>query len=438
MDYSHPKGERIKVAISRQKATDREMRRGALFWNPGGPGGSGLKTRDGKSAPKEQFKNSGLNTVYDLIGFDPRGIGESTPLHCEKVEELPPIVSRPTDADFEVFAAWGKKSEDACDKVDGQKRRFFNTRNTARDMDIMRAALNEKKINYVGYSYGTYLGAVYGSMFAAHLDRSVLDSSMHPDLTGRPYMISKAKGVRRNVEVWASWVAERDKTFGLGTTRGEVMETVETVSAQLAQDPVGFWTQSMFDLGMGDSQHWSTWIELAERVAALRDGEDPGIDLTADAAASKQRELTEEAKYTILSEGDWPSDLDTYREDVRNNRDRYPYGLGINDFMPHPPAFRSFTPPEKPTDIQRDGYPRGLVVQAERDVNTPYEGGVAMADRLDHILLTVQDGQHGQYLDQGNACVDQQVAAYLLRGILPSGPVTCAGGDSPPDVPTDA
>ncbi len=225
LDYSHPEGERIRVAISRQKATDRDKRRGALFWNPGGPGGSGLKTHDGQSAPKKQFENSGLNTVYDLIGFDPRGIGESTPLRCEEVD-LPPVVSRPTDADFDVFATWGKESEEACDKVDGQKRRFFNT--------------------------------VYGSMFAPHLDRSILDSSVDPDRTGRPYMISKSKAERRNVEVWASWAAEHDKIFGLGTSRSKVMETVEAVSDQLAQAPVGSWDQTMFDLFMRDSQHWST------------------------------------------------------------------------------------------------------------------------------------------------------------------------------------
>ncbi len=167
----------------------------------------------------------------------------------------------------------------------------------------------------------------------------------------------------------------------------------------------------------------------------MRDGEDPGKAPAADVVASRQRELVENSRDTILSEGDWLSDLKTYREDVRNNRDRYPYGFGMMDFMPFPSAFRSFTPPEKPTDIKRNGHPRGLVVQATRDIQTPYEGGAAMAERLDNILLTVEDGHHGQYLDQGNACVDQKATDYLLQGNLPSSPVTCTGGETPPDVP---
>ncbi|GCD97911.1 tripeptidyl aminopeptidase [Embleya hyalina] len=211
LDYSHPSGERISVAISRQKAADSKARRGVLFYNPGGPGGSGLTNQYGRSAPKEQFKGTPLNAVYDLIGFDPRGIGQSTPLRCEDLD-LPDIKSRPSDKDFDQFATWAKELEKSCDKLDGQRRKHFNTRNTARDMNVIRAVLGERRINYVGYSYGTYLGAVYGSLFPSRLDRSVLDSSVHPDKTGHAYMTSKAEAARRFVEEWA-------QTTGAWTSR---------------------------------------------------------------------------------------------------------------------------------------------------------------------------------------------------------------------------
>ncbi len=161
---------------------------------------------------------------------------KSAPLRCENFD-LPNITSRPSDKDFDHFATWAEEFEKSCDKHDGQRRKHFNTPNTARDMNVVRVALGERRINYVGYSYGTYPGTVYGSLFPSRLDRSVLDSSVHPDETGYAHMTSKAEAARRFVEEWAGWAAERDKTFGLGSSVSEVMATVETVSSRLARIP---------------------------------------------------------------------------------------------------------------------------------------------------------------------------------------------------------
>ncbi|MFE7116491.1 alpha/beta hydrolase [Streptomyces sp. NPDC057654] len=432
LDYSHPDGERISVAISRQKATDSKARRGVLFYNPGGPGGSGLTDWYGKSAPKEQFKNTPLNASYDLIGFDPRGVGKSAPLRCAKLD-LPDITSRPTGKDFDHFAAWAKEFEKSCDELDGQRRKYFNTRNTARDMNVIRAALGERRINYVGYSYGTYLGAVYGSLFASRLDRSVLDSSMHPDKTGYAYMTWKAEAARRFVEEWAGWAAERDKTFGLGASVSEVMATVEAVSSRLAGHPAGGWDRNTFDAFLGfDAEDVAKWQELGERVAGLKSAGSGErfrkVPPVPKAAAG--REVVEDATYTILAEGEWPQDIETYREQVRKNRDRLPYGFGPMGSLPLPPAFRSFTPPEAPTDIERDGYPRGMVIQAKRDSQTPYEGGVAMAQRLGDVLVSVDDHKHTQYASSNNRCVDEPVTEYLMQGALPSKPVNCPAAET--------
>ncbi|MEU4027601.1 alpha/beta fold hydrolase [Streptomyces anulatus] len=427
LDYSRPSGERISVAISRQKATDSKARRGVLFYNPGGPGGSGLTNRYGKSAPKEQFKHTPLNAAYDLIGFDPRGIGKSAPLRCENFD-LPNITSRPSDKDFDHFATWAEEFEKSCDKHDGQRRKHFNTPNTARDMNVIRAALDERRINYVGYSYGTYLGTVYGSLFPSRLDRSVLDSSVHPDETGYAHMTSKAEAARGFVEEWAGWAAERDNTFRLGPSVSEVMETVEAVSSRLAENPVDGWDRNTFDAFLGfDAEDVAKWQEMAERVAGLKPAGN-GLRIRTVPPAPKAaaaREVIEAATYTILAEGEWPQDIETYREQVRANRDRLPYGFGPMGSLPMPPAFRSFTPPEALTDIERDGYPRGIVVQAKRDSQTPYAGGVAMAKRLGNVLISVDDHQHAQYASRNNRCVDEPVTEYLMQGTLPSKPVSC-------------
>jgi pimeloyl-ACP methyl ester carboxylesterase len=446
LDYAHPDGKRISIAISRQRASDPPHRRGVLMANPGGPGGSGLLTFDAAnhqvSWPKQTFGSTPLSRSYDLIGFDPRGVNRSAPFSCEEPEVSAPLVSRPTEADFQEHARWAKASEEGCQRLSGEVRPFINTRNTARDMDVIRGVLGEDKINYVGYSYGTYLGAVYGSMFAEHLDRSVLDSSLPPDLNWRKVGMASAMANRANVDAWAEWVAQRAGRYQLGTTKEEVLAAVEATSAKLPTTPdsTGFRPQTRFDQAIGDgSTLRPDWPGLAELVRKTRDTgkftppAPPGVPEPGSSTVSGYVPVNQ----TIHCETDWPSDLDTYRRDVALFSQKYPYGWGVGTVLPDPCTFRSFTPPEKPTHVQRDGYPAGLVVQAEGDVQTAYAGGVAMAERLGDRLITVaDDGDHGQYAKRGNKCVDDAVTRYLLDGTLPAAGMTCPGQPRP-DIPAE-
>lgn len=446
LDYAHPDGRRISIAISRQRASDPAHRRGVLLSDPGGPGGSALTTVDPAdhqvSWPKHTFESTPLSRFYDLIGFDPRGVGRSTPLSCEEAEVPKPIVSRPADADFEAFTKWAKAAEEGCRRVSGDVRPFINTRNTARDMDVIRGVLGESKINYVGYSYGTYLGAVYGSMFGDHLDRSVLDSSVEPDLNWRQTAMASSVANRANVDAWAEWVAQREDRYGLGTSHDQVIATVEATSAKLSTTPDsdGLSPRTRFDQAMGEGSILRPdWAGLAELVRKTRE---TGTFVALGAADAPPSGSSTVASFfavnqTIHCETDWPSSLDTYRRDVATFTQRYPYGIGATTAMPDPCTFRSFTPPEQPTHVQRNGYPVGLVVQAEADVQTAYAGGVAMAGRLGDRLITVaDDGNHAQYAKRGNKCVDDVVTAYLLDGTLPAAALTCPGQPRP-DIPAD-
>lgn len=456
MDYADPGGRRITLAVSRQRASDPAHRRGALLSNPGGPGGSGLvepgPEGEEQSWPKRRFAGTPLAERYDLIGFDPRGVGRSTPLSCETTDVEKPIVSRPTEADVTAHAAWAKAAEKACEKGGGALRKFVNTRNTARDMDVLRGVLGERKVSYVGYSYGTYLGAFYGSMFADHLDRSVLDSSLDPGATWRETDMAGSVADRRNVEAWAEWTARRDGRYALGTSRAEVLAAVEAASAALPDTPPdgdegGRGDRTRFDQELGYSaQLRADWPALAETVREVRETggfpqpEPPGKRAVGGRTAAGTGTVTGylPVNQTIHCETDWPADLDTYRRDVAHFQARYPYGSGAGTAMPDPCTYRSFTPPEKPTEIRRDGYPTGLVVQAEGDAQTPYAGGVAMAARLDSRLVTVaDDGHHGQYARRGNTCVDTAVTAYLLDGELPDARGLTCPGQPRPDIPED-
>ncbi|WP_141514566.1 alpha/beta fold hydrolase [Streptomyces zhaozhouensis] len=456
LNYEAPEEGSLRIEVSRIKAKDGKRRQGVLMFNPGGPGGGGLAMPLGA-------RDYEVAESFDLIGFDPRGVGRSSQLMCETVEERRPDTTRPTDEQFAEYTAYAQAREEACERAGGGIRPHINTANTARDMDVIRAALGEEKINYLGYSYGTYLGAVYGSLFPEGLNRSVLDSSIHPDWLWREQALQQSVGVRANVEAWAEWVGERDDTFGLGASQEEVLATTEALAAELAESPVvidrerpedwpTYWPRE-FDrdaldtfLALG-TQPRTVWDVVAEVMVELRAASAEDVPLSHDAGAAAANILTEQGiprvdsgvYDTVTCEADWPTDLATYHEDMREYRERYPYydmnGSGVVGAAPTTCTFRSFDPPEPLVELERDGYPTGLVIQADGDPATQYEGGPAMADTLDNQLISVRDsGTHGLF--GLNECVTEKVTDYLVNGVLPPSRSECDAAPRP-DVPAD-
>jgi pimeloyl-ACP methyl ester carboxylesterase len=442
-DYADPTGRSIEIAISRIPAAGR--RRGILLSAQGDPGGGSGLGRELVQA----LRRAALDESYDLIGFDPRGTGSSTPLCAETVIPEAPFDSRPPDSAFPVMAADMRRREDACRRGGGELRPHISTRNTARDMDVIRGVLGEPKISFVGYAYGSYVGAVYGTMFPERLDRSVLDSCVHPDWTWREQFVFQATAIRANVDEWAAWTGARHSHFGLGTGRERVMLAVEEVAGSLAQaGQRGVFLRSMFDGLIGSrAADRSQWADLARAVGELwRQGRGPDPERASALLAGQRAWRPQDTEGTLRNaaleavtlETEWPSDVEVYYADMRKLRESCPYGYGVTRAAPWVGAFRTFTAPEKPTRLERAGYPAGLVVHADSDPMDPYEGGVALAERLGHRLITVADsGDHEVYALAGNRQVDDLVARYLLHGILPDGDVVCPGRVSRPDIPPD-
>ncbi|MGW0521447.1 alpha/beta hydrolase [Crossiella sp. NPDC003009] len=441
MDYAKPGAERVQVAISRRKATDQAGRRGVLLVNPGGPGGSGLGLPN-------RFAGQPVGRVYDVVGFDPRGVGQSTQLRCAASLLELPQPSRPTEAQLPNFTAKARDVEDGCVRAGGDYRKHVTTRNTARDMDVIRGALGEKKINYFGYSYGTWLGAVYGTLFPRNLDRSVLDSAMDPNKTWHEQDLDSAHSIKFNFDSWAAWTAARHKTFRLGTTPAQVRAGLDEIAAALATKPVG---------GLGDVTDLDTFTGFYTRYRAVWAGFSQQVRELLDSLpgngnpelAKRNAALLELAKRSLVKptsagtfqavtcEWDWPSDQRDYYRDMRQWRDTHPYGRTVSFLAPANCAFRGFTRTEPLPEITRTTYPTGLVVHAEGDTQTAYPNGVAMAETLRHHLVSVpNDGEHGQY-GSGGACVDSTVNRYLVDGILPATRSECAGVDKPADIPVD-
>ncbi|MFD0891210.1 alpha/beta fold hydrolase, partial [Streptosporangium algeriense] len=196
LDYRRPRGRTISVAISRIRATGPAERRGVLLINPGGPGGSGL----------QQVLLSGLMPTvaarYDLIGMDPRFVGRSTPIHCRWTTDTPTRSAGPTRRTFDEGAALMKRLADGCVRGNRGLLPYATTRNTARDMDVVRAVLGEPRLSYLGYSYGTYLGAVYTQMFGGRAGRVVLDSAVGPDVYGPDLLSENGPAITAALRHW--------------------------------------------------------------------------------------------------------------------------------------------------------------------------------------------------------------------------------------------
>lgn len=437
LDYRKPGGERIDLAISRIKATAPGERHGVLLSNPGGPGGEGLYM----PLSMAEALPASARQKYDLVGFDPRGVGRSSPVSCglEPEEEnwLRPYKEETYDADV----AWARTVADKCEEKAGDVLPHITTRNTARDMDLLRAVLGEKRISYVGYSYGTYLGAVYTQLFPRRADRFVLDSAVDPERAWRGMIQWWAEGAEPAFDRWTGWAAERSERYGLGDTPKKVEGTFWDLVARAGEDPIDLDGQLVTgdDVRSGmraavfsPQSATEAFVELkkaadgkpvaTEKLKAFTGSEERG---TAGAAVETPPDNGTASFWAVVC-GDnsaaWSRDPESYRRDAIADKGRYPV---FGDFASSikPCAFWDRSE-ERATEVKNKV--ASLVVQNEWDSQTPLPSGQALHQQLKGSkMVTVLGGEgHGVY-PSGNACTDGAVNRYLDTGRLPAKDVTC-------------
>jgi pimeloyl-ACP methyl ester carboxylesterase len=405
LDYSAPGGRTITVAISRISATDAGRRVGPLLLNGGGPGGPSLSDPPWVSGAMRD-----VAARYDVVGVDPRFIGRSTPLDCRWPTGSAWRGAGEDRAAFDRMAAFSKGLADRCRTHAGDTLPHATTRNTARDMDVVRAALGERRISYLGYSYGSYLGEVYASMFPGRTDRVVLDGVIDPDRYSARLLRGTEGANRHALRGWASWAAARGATYGLGRTRGEVLATVERVRVAAARTPLRLGGHRLDEHVMpivvlnGLSQHNNTaYADFAQGV----------------------RDMLRASRGQRVPPSPW---LAGVLEFVLTGTDS-PYGSAQTASL-GPCAFWD-RPRERPTRIRGD-LP-ALLVNATGDPRTHYDAAEAVRDMWPSSRLITLKGadQHAVYGVYGSACVDDAVNAYLATGRLPARDIGCAATDRP-------
>ncbi|MFJ9692249.1 alpha/beta hydrolase [Kitasatospora sp. NPDC101183] len=422
LDYGAPSGRTIDIAVSRVKAGSAKDRHGVLLMNPGGPGDPGLTM----PVDMETVLAPEVRARFDLIGFDPRGVGRSSPVACDLTEAERSFQHPYAAGTFAKDVEWARTVADKCRAKAGDVLPYITTRNTARDMDVVRAALGEKRISYFGYSYGTYLGAVYTQMFPQRADRFVLDSAVDPTLAWRGVFRGWSEAAELAFTRWTEWAAARDTTYHLGATGAQVRQTYWALIARADRTPVP--TTGGTLTGDAIRSTYAAFVQPAEVtpwIVALKASAEGGPA----APALETGSLSDNAAAVAWSVfcGDtrsWPRDPEQYRRDAVRDRATRPLAgdLGANI---QPCAF--WKPALEPATVV-DNDVNALIVQNQWDPKTPLAMAQGMRRALHGSrLLTVTGGEGHGVVVNGPSCVDPTVTRYLTTGRLPATDGTCGG-----------
>ncbi|CAM4120250.1 alpha/beta fold hydrolase [Nocardiopsis rhodophaea] len=421
----------VEIALSRVPARGQATE--ALLVNPGGPGSSGrfLAADIARSLPDD------LRNAYDVIGFDPRGTGASTPaLTCDPDFFAPP---RPdtvpaTDEDEDLLVKRAKAYAEACDTAGGALLAHMRTTDSAHDIDAIRAALGRDRIDYFGYSYGTYLGAVYATLYPDRVRRLVLDSVVHPGRGWYQGNLEQSRSLDAAAGGFFDWIARHEATYGLGSSAAEVAGRYYATRSALGKKPAGgrIGPTELESTYMVATYAASAWPLLAGALADMANDEDPDRLI---AAFERLGETAEDepafAGYlaTECTDARWPRSWSTWHADGTRIHADAPF-LGWHNVWYN--ASCAFWPAEAGEWFQVDGsrVKSALLIHATEDGPTPLDGAYAMHRRFPTSGLVIEDGglSHGVALS-GNECVDNTLFAYLRDGRLPRADGAFDGAD---------
>ncbi|MGW4485430.1 alpha/beta hydrolase [Amycolatopsis sp. NPDC004368] len=418
LDYRNPAGRKIEIAVSRLASTAPAKRRGVLLLNPGGPGLPGLSVPNLLPFP-QQVRDS-----YDIIGFDPRGVGQSTPVTCGFTAEQGNLAVNPPyprdSAEVAKQAVAAKAFAAQCaGSPSASVLPFVTTANTARDMDRIRAALGEDRISYYGTSYGTYLGAVYTTLHPGRSDRIVLDSSLPPEGYTVDALRDQALGFQLRFPDFARFAAARSETYGLGSTPAAVTAKYFVLAARLDKTPAQGLDGTTFRAATaGLLRQDSEFPDLAALWHSV-DTNQPDTnqpDAPGSAPGTYNDNFPASHLAVVCSDSRWPASVQTYQRNVALDRVRYPmYGAFTANIRPCAFWPASAEPPVRITD---HGPSDVLIVENLRDPATPLPDALRMQEALGRRarMVTIDQGGHTAYLEAANKCGNDTVTDYLVTG----------------------
>jgi pimeloyl-ACP methyl ester carboxylesterase len=436
VDYREPEtGGTIDLALMRQRAEDPGARVGSLVVNPGGPGAPGTAmVRD-----VEAYFGDPLRESFDIVAFDPRGTGSSAPIDCLSDEELDAFVSAdpaPDDpGEDQEYADNLAEFFQGCVDNSGDVIGHVSTNEAARDMDVLRAALHEEKLSYLGFSYGTRLGSTYAELFPKKVGRFVLDAATDPTLSYRESTLSQAGGFQLALESYIQSCIDRGDCF-LGDTVQEGLDRISDLLDRIDDQPLP--TNEERDLQIGNAFYGLVlplysevnWPALDQGLQQAFDGDGSTLLLLSDFYGSREGgeyvDNSLEAIYAINCLDD-PTSIepgqvrDNYRDFNRVSPtfgEVFAWGLLNCRGLQVRPAYQPLT-------IRAEGAAPIVVVGTTRDPATPYEEAVALAEQLESGVLVSRDGDGHAAYNKGNECIDTTIEDYLIEGVVPEDGLEC-------------
>ncbi|MFC4497022.1 alpha/beta hydrolase [Streptomyces ovatisporus] len=426
LDYRNPDGRQIEIGISRMASRKPSQRRGVLLTNPGGPGISGLGYPAALAASKLPQK---VQDSYDVIGFDPRGVGRSTPVTCDLTPEqqkrgnIPPYAHTAGDVAREAKNARTIAKQCATSRT-AWMLPHTTTANTARDMDRIRTALGEPKLSYLGASYGSYLGAVYTTLFPGRSDRIVLDSNLGPGGYDVTAMRSLARGMEDRFPDFAAFAVAHPE-YGLGTTTEQVTAEFFDLAKRLEAKPVRGIDATLFRGITFDRLYSDSDMPLVAEMWQALDKDRPLPPNTPPVMENMENFMS--ARFFVLcSDSRWPGTVREYQRNVAADRQKYPM-LGGSSAGIGPCAFWPDKRVEPPVRIGDRGPSNVLMVQNERDPGTPLAGAKELRRAFGKraTMVTADQGGHGVYPFGPNTCAKDAVTTFLTAGQRPEQDLAC-------------
>ncbi|KOV73666.1 proteinase [Streptomyces sp. AS58] len=444
LDYTKPGGGDVQLAVARKKATGPGKRLGSLLVNPGGPGGSAigyLQAYAGIGYPAE------VRARYDMVAFDPRGVARSEPVKCldGKAMDQYTLTDVTPDDQREVDGLAGeyRKFAEGCGRQSPKLLRHLSTVEAARDMDVLRAVLGDKKLTYVGASYGTFLGATYAGLFPQRVGRLVLDGALDPSLSSRRLNLDQTAGFETAITAFAKDCAQQTDCplGGPKTTPEQVGQNLRAFLDNLDARPL--------PTGDADGRKLTESIATTGVIAAMYD--EAAWQQLRDALASAMQQ-NDGAGLLLLSDS-------YYERDAAGEYSNLMYANAAVNCLDLPPAFETpdevrralpafekaspvfgktlawaalncaywpVAPAGEPHRIEAKGAAPIVVVGTTRDPATPYHWAKALAGQLSSGRLLTRDGDGHTAYGRGSTCIDRTINAYLLRGTAPADGTRCS------------
>ncbi|MGW9398130.1 alpha/beta hydrolase [Streptomyces sp. NPDC055642] len=444
LDYAEPGAGDIRLAVARKKATGPGKRLGSLLVNPGGPGGSAigyLQAYAGIGYPAD------VRARYDMVAVDPRGVARSEPVECLDGPEMDAYTRTDITPDDEKetgkLVSSYKKFAEGCGADAPKLLRHVSTVEAARDMDIVRAALGDEKLNYVGASYGTFLGATYAGLFPDRAGRLVLDGAMDPSLPARRLNLEQTEGFDTAFTAFAEdCVRQSDCPLGdAGTSPEQAGKNLKAFFDELDARPVPTGdadgrrlTESLATIGVIAAMYdEGAWPQLREALtSAMKENDGAGLLFLSDSYYERDAD----GEYTNLMFAnaavnclDLPPAFDS-PDEVRR---------ALPDFEKASPVFGeglawaslncAYWPVKATGEAQRieaKGAAPIVVVGTTRDPATPYRWAEALAGQLSSARLLTYDGDGHTAYGRGSSCIDSAINTYLLDGTPPKDGKRCS------------